>query len=71
MHNLCFDHGDAPAYSRTRHDDEEHALDLDDDVDGLDHDEEDENNEAQTDGDLLQAGRAFRQQCPPKFTKRL
>ncbi|KAG8737747.1 hypothetical protein FRC10_007882 [Ceratobasidium sp. 414] len=60
LHNMCFDHGDAPEFSRTHLDDEEDAAILDDVDQNLDYaDDEVE----QGNMDSLQAGWAFRERC--------
>jgi hypothetical protein len=72
LHNLCFDLGDIPEYSRARLDDEggggaahnevEDDLEEEEDDDELEHHEVGGN-----DADLLRAGRAFRERCMDKI----
>lgn len=70
LHNMCFNHGDAPEYSRTRPDGEESYIP--DGVDDLDYGDEMEDEIDEVAGDernLLRAGRVFQERrmdiiCP-------
>jgi hypothetical protein len=64
VHNMCFDHGDAPEYSRARPDGGDAGIA--DDVDDLDYDDDTEDDRREGEGEnggLLRAGRAFRERC--------